>query len=156
MMKLKTTTGHPASCSPSKLEQFRALVLLGDEVISTGLMNRISCSFRLAWSLDEPRMIAVAALKRPNEGYHKSVFKKSEASEHYADWEAELLASIFSPRRINSLAFCMPTSLSKMGEIPPVTKIPKPTSGKKQRVFSAMMVKSQFSSHSNPPPAAQP
>jgi len=84
------TTRKPAFCSSGELNQLEELVLCGGEVIKAGLRDRIGRSFRLAWAHDGSRIVAVAALKRPNEGYHKSVFRKSGTAERPTDWEAEL------------------------------------------------------------------
>jgi GNAT superfamily N-acetyltransferase len=80
----------PGSCASDELAQIEKLVLLGSEVMPAGLGDRIARSVRLSWAHNESRIVAVAALKRPNERYRKSVFQKSGATESPSDWEVEL------------------------------------------------------------------
>ncbi|PAU76466.1 GNAT family N-acetyltransferase [Halomonas salipaludis] len=89
-MTYKIETQTPSSCTSEQLHQFERLVLCGGEVTPAGLTGRINRSFRLAWALDGSEPVAVAALKRPNEGYHRSVFLKSRSFEDANSWEAEL------------------------------------------------------------------
>ena len=65
-------------------------------------------------------------------------------------------ASKRSPSMISSRARCSPTRRGSSSVTPPVTKTPSESSGKKKRVPSAAMAKSQLMTHSSPPPTAQP
>lgn len=104
-MTYKIETQVPSSCTSDQIQQFESLVLSGGEVIPAGLTGRINRSFRLAWALDGSEIVAAAALKRPNEGYRRSVFLKSRSSEDPNSWEAELGWIFVSERhRRNGLA----------------------------------------------------
>ena len=70
-------TKHPSNCSSEELAQFETLVLEGGEVIPQGLSARIMNAESLIFVRDEMSCIAVGALKRPNENYKNSVFKKA-------------------------------------------------------------------------------
>lgn len=82
---------QPAECSKAELDDFENLVKIGGEVNPNGLRDRIKNAFLLVWvSAGVGNVVGVAALKRPNENYRSSVFKKACSKEKPSLYEAEL------------------------------------------------------------------
>ena len=58
---------HPVDCTPGELAQFHALVIKGGQVSEEGLYDRIEGAHSLGFCYDGPKLVGVAALKRPAE-----------------------------------------------------------------------------------------
>jgi GNAT superfamily N-acetyltransferase len=71
---------RPSECSIPQLAEFRRLVKAGGEVMSAGLDRRIQSA---AW-------LVLGALKRPDEGYRWSVFRKAACSMPPINYALEL------------------------------------------------------------------
>lgn len=67
----------PADCSDQELERFEGLVRQGGEVQLGGLSGRIREAAALTFAMHEDRLVAVAALKKPTDGYRVGVFQKA-------------------------------------------------------------------------------
>lgn len=90
-MELPIFLRVPAECSGSELDAFERLVKLGDEVNPNGLRSRIENAYFLAWVAENGgEIVGVAALKKPNENYRASVFRKAQMKEEPSKYEAEL------------------------------------------------------------------
>lgn len=90
-MELPIFLRVPAECSGRELDAFESLVSLGGEVNPNGLRNRIENAYFLAWVTEDGReIVGVAALKKPNENYRASIFKKAQTKEEPSKYEAEL------------------------------------------------------------------
>lgn len=72
----------PSKCSEGELDSFEALVIKGSEVAIAGFRDRIKKAKRLVFLFERDNTLAgIAALKKPNIRYKKSVFKKAESKE---------------------------------------------------------------------------
>lgn len=80
----------PVSWSKEDLAAFERLVRKGGEVTGFGLSDRITNAHVLACATVNGCLVAVAALKKPNPDYQKSVFEKAGTTENPNDWPAEL------------------------------------------------------------------
>lgn len=88
---VKVEVKPPKECPRTEIDAFEDLVKLGGEVTAHGLRARIENAFYLALAkADTGELVAVAALKKPNDTYRESVFKKSQSSEKPSGWPAEL------------------------------------------------------------------
>lgn len=67
----------PDDCSDRELERFEGLVRQGGEVQPRGLSGRIRQAAALTFAFHEDRLVAVAALKKPTNGYRVGVFQKA-------------------------------------------------------------------------------
>ena len=81
---------RPADCADAELRAFCDLVKLGDEVDPHGLEGRVRSAWLLAFGSVDGRLAAVAGIKRPNENYRASVFRKSESKLAPKDFPVEL------------------------------------------------------------------
>jgi GNAT superfamily N-acetyltransferase len=82
---------RPSECSIRQLAEFRRLVKAGGEVMSAGLDRRIQSAAWLAFAFDDHgTLVAVGALKRPGEGYRRSVFRKAACSMPPINYALEL------------------------------------------------------------------
>jgi GNAT superfamily N-acetyltransferase len=81
---------RPRDCSDQELEGYAALVLRGDEVIKQGLGERIRQAAVLTFAFQESRLVGVAALKTPADGYRTGVFRKAGAAERSKAGDLEL------------------------------------------------------------------
>jgi predicted GNAT family N-acyltransferase len=80
----------PAACKPQELENFKTLLLASELEGADGLAERIRQAELLAFQYDDNKqLIAIAALKRANEGYLKGVFKKAALPEREANYPLE-------------------------------------------------------------------
>jgi len=77
-MTLSFYVKPPKSCNANELKTFYTLVVKGVKVMKVGLENRISNCKLLAFCVDESRIIAISAIKRPPESYVKKVIKEAE------------------------------------------------------------------------------
>jgi hypothetical protein len=70
----------PAKCDKHELENFEALVRMGEEVTGDGLTERIRNAAFLMFLTDaDGSLIGVSALKRPNSGYRAKIFKSARS-----------------------------------------------------------------------------
>lgn len=67
----------PGHCSDWELERFEELVRQGGEVQPQGLIGRIRQAAVLTFAFHEDRLVAVAALKKPADGYRVGIFQKA-------------------------------------------------------------------------------
>ena len=82
---------RPSECSIPQLAEFRRLVKAGGEVLSAGLDRRIQSAAWLVFGFDDHgTLVAVGALKRPDEGYRWSVFRKAACSMPPINYALEL------------------------------------------------------------------
>jgi GNAT superfamily N-acetyltransferase len=73
----------PSECSENELNSFEDLVKKGGEVAVAGLRNLIKKAKYLIFLFENDRILAgIAALKEPNIGYKKKVFKKAGSPEN--------------------------------------------------------------------------
>jgi predicted GNAT family N-acyltransferase len=73
----------PSECSENELDSFENLIKKGGEVAVAGLRNRIRKAQWLIFLFEDDKILAgIAALKEPNIGYKKKVFKKAESHEN--------------------------------------------------------------------------
>ncbi|HHD2942138.1 MULTISPECIES: GNAT family N-acetyltransferase [Enterobacter cloacae complex] len=78
---MKTLVKNPTCCSNTEIARFEALVNEGGEVESAGLQKRILRAELLIFIYDnDDQIVAVGAIKNPNEGYKSTIFEKSGAS----------------------------------------------------------------------------
>jgi hypothetical protein len=80
MSEVVTLTRKPADCCETSLDNFKALVLEGREVIADGLTERIKGAERLGLGWWDGKLVAVSAIKRPNAEYRDKVFADAQAS----------------------------------------------------------------------------
>jgi hypothetical protein len=71
----------PSECSKRDLDLFEALVRKGGEVTLAGLRDRIKKARCLVFLFLRQNLAGIAALKEPNIGYKKKVFKKAGSQE---------------------------------------------------------------------------
>jgi len=71
----------PAACSPQELADFKELALLDKETYEKGLAEKIAGAEWLAFHYESEKLVSVAGLQQPVEGYKKGVFKKAGISE---------------------------------------------------------------------------
>lgn len=68
----------PQACKPKELENFKRFLLSSEQEGEQGLSERIAQAAWLAFQYDDKKeLCAIAALKRPAEGYRKGVFHKA-------------------------------------------------------------------------------
>jgi RimJ/RimL family protein N-acetyltransferase len=71
---------HPVDCTPGELAQFHALVIKGGQVSEEGLYDRIEGAHSLGFCYDGPKLVGVAALKRPAEEHKQEVFNRASVA----------------------------------------------------------------------------
>jgi GNAT superfamily N-acetyltransferase len=71
---------HPSECTAQEIQGFASLVAVGGEVQLTGLQERIEKASLLGFAVENNDIVAVAALKRPNQNHTYDVFMSSGAS----------------------------------------------------------------------------
>lgn len=81
---------EPSACDEKTLADFRALVLAGGEVTSTGLEDRVRSAVRLIFLKVCGCLCGVAALKRPEENYRKKISAQSGIPLPEAEYRFEL------------------------------------------------------------------
>ena len=81
---------RPLECDTSELKNFESKINEGGEVSSIGLENRIKQALALAFCYDGNQLVAVAALKKPNDSYKERVFKQAEQENLSNDYDIEL------------------------------------------------------------------
>lgn len=67
----------PVQCSNEEIQSFCRLVLEGDQVPGDGLAERIKICQLLGFAYEGKELIAVTAVKNPNEQYKHGVFTKA-------------------------------------------------------------------------------
>lgn len=84
------TIKTPADCSDAEIEAFRQLVILGHEVTTIGLSDRIRRAAALAFDYEDVGLVAVAGLKIPGSHYQRAVFTNAGSSEMWELFDREL------------------------------------------------------------------
>lgn len=79
-----------SNCNKQEIENFHQLVLNGGQVEVSGLRNRIRRAKLLAFHYEKNTLVAITALKRPNETYKKDVFRKAGVSEESDKYNLEV------------------------------------------------------------------
>jgi GNAT superfamily N-acetyltransferase len=80
----------PAACKPQELENFKTMLLSSELEGEDGLEERIAQAEWLAFQYDDNKqLIAIAALKRPVDGYRKGIFKKAGLLEQAGQYPLE-------------------------------------------------------------------
>jgi predicted GNAT family N-acyltransferase len=74
---LKITAKSPSACSNVELGAFIAFVRAGGEVVVHGLADRIQSAAILVFAYIDGALVGVAALKKPQPSYRRSVSEKS-------------------------------------------------------------------------------
>lgn len=77
MNDFKFIIKNPKSCSHFEIEKFHELVLKSGQVEKIGLMSRIMNTELLGYCYSNDTLVSISAVKKPNEGYKKSVFEKA-------------------------------------------------------------------------------
>ncbi len=86
---MPATIKKPSECSPQELADFKALALLDRETFEKGLDEKITGAEWLGLHYERDKLVAVAGLQRPVEGYKKGVFKKAGAESSAEDFAFE-------------------------------------------------------------------
>jgi len=80
----------PSECSEEELDIFEAFVRRGGEVTAVNLCGRLERAHRLIFLFEGTKTLAgIAALKVPNVGYKRKVFKKAASEEDPDDFAFE-------------------------------------------------------------------
>lgn len=88
--KSKCLTYSPNECSHQQKLDFAALVKIGGEVNEITLPGLIEGALLLVMLFDNDQLIGTAAVKRPNDSYRKSVFKKAKVGSLADSYPLEL------------------------------------------------------------------
>jgi GNAT superfamily N-acetyltransferase len=80
----------PSECSEEELDIFEALVMRGGEVTAVSLRGLLERAHRLIFLFEGNKTLAgIAALKAPNVGYKRKVFRKAGSEEDPDDFAFE-------------------------------------------------------------------
>jgi hypothetical protein len=80
----------PSECSEEELDMFEAFVRRGSEVMTVNLRGRLERAHRLLFLFEGDKTLAgIAALKAPNVGYKRKVFRKAGSEEDPDDFAFE-------------------------------------------------------------------
>src|SRR5229473_941554 len=170
---------QPSACDQKTLDDFKALVLAGGEVTSTGLENRIRSAARLIFLKVCGCLCGVAALKRPERSYREHVSAQSRTPLPEAKYPFELgwvfvmpsargrgfsndltraalsaagAAGIFATSRTNNTA--MHTALAKFGFERAGEPYPSDRGDHKLQLFVRRSAPAQPTPHSENPSSA--
>lgn len=80
----------PTECTEEELDEFKGMVLKGEQVEEAKLEDRIKRARHLAFKYDQNQLVGIAALKRPSDKYKQDVFKKAGIPEQAKDYELEI------------------------------------------------------------------
>lgn len=83
-------TRAPGACRKADRTAFEALVVRGGEVDPVRLTDRIAAAKMLAFAHAGEELVGVGGLKRPNLGYHRKVFSKSDSALSATDFPLEI------------------------------------------------------------------
>ena len=81
---------NPAECSNEDIQSFCKLVLDGDQVPGDGLSGRVKACLLLGFAYEGKELIAITAVKNPNEQYKNGVFMNAGVPELSNEYPYEI------------------------------------------------------------------